>query len=396
MTRWIWAVLPPGIYLIGALALYLVPTGIATSLSWFSDHRPAAEKSVFPLMTELTGLLGAIAVSYGAFRGSAFHPAHRPKYREWLVTTPWRVGLPLPIGPLHLVVQDVLYVGILTALSRLHADVPWSAIPGVFLFGYLFTIATGLVGTGQYRHAYVAALVLSGVLTLKSHYLAVLLILAGLYPILWHGVDQSLRVINFWDSESLRQLQIAFSRTTRLQEVSRTKLLGWPFERLAPQSDPNPIRGGWIIAVAFLAGWWSFVMLSFLPPSVRRVDEIVGPLAILAAVVVGFACLRVARYVVGYLPPINLLGRLFTFRWIIPGYDVIFLAPLLMAALYALSLWIIVEFNVPIRLGLPITVFLEALAFLACPPSLHRWRLTGNHRIISTAFLQTAELKQTQ
>ena len=87
-----------------------------------------------------------------------------------------------------------------------------------------------------------------------------------------------------------------------------------------------------------LSGWWLFVLAHI----VKEVDgeahgksfdggayAIALPLAIAA---------RLFIYCNGYLPPISLTGRLATGRWLNPGYDQIFVAPLL-AALVGVVAW---------------------------------------------------------
>src|SRR5438128_1226149 len=60
-------------------------------------------------------LCGAAAI-YGLWRAS-MHPAADTAYRAWLATTPWTRGLPLPRGPIQLVMQDIVFLGVLAAMS---------------------------------------------------------------------------------------------------------------------------------------------------------------------------------------------------------------------------------------------------------------------------------------
>ena len=99
------------------------------------------------------GLAAVIMAAYGVFRVAAFHPVFRPKYRGWLEQTPWTGRKPLPLGPIHLVWQDVVVLGIVvlalhgTPLGRLWA--PWA-----FLLAYLGTLGVSFWLTGPWWMGY--------------------------------------------------------------------------------------------------------------------------------------------------------------------------------------------------------------------------------------------------
>jgi hypothetical protein len=84
----------------------------------------------------------------------------------------------------------------------------------------------------------------------------------------------------------------------------------------------------------------------------------------------------------GYVPPISFLGRMFTGRIIIPGFDKILLAP----ACIVLVFWELPPLL--LRLGwsesamFGVTMGIGMTATLAIGPALNHWRLTGSHRII--------------
>ena len=100
---------------------------------------------------------------------------------------------------------------------------------------------------------------------------------------------------------------------------------------------------------------------------------------------------RLLAYTIGYMPPISFWGRVRTFRWIIPRYDVIFVAPLLILALVATLFW---EPVWDIRPGRILAAITAGYVFIALgfPPTLEEWRLTGSHRIIPT--VQKQEMQQ--
>ncbi len=53
-----------------------------------------------------TGLLCFAAAWLGLIRMAWFHPSLRSSYRNWLKTTCWHVGKPLPLGPVTLTWLD--------------------------------------------------------------------------------------------------------------------------------------------------------------------------------------------------------------------------------------------------------------------------------------------------
>ena len=61
--------------------------------------------------------LFAVCVIYGLARVVAIHPIWNPGYQTWLESTPWTVRQPLPLGPVELVWEDGLIVGLLILLS---------------------------------------------------------------------------------------------------------------------------------------------------------------------------------------------------------------------------------------------------------------------------------------
>ena len=62
-------------------------------------------------------LITNAALAYGVFRAIVFNPFWRLAYREWLLATPWQHPQPLPLGPVHLVWQDLV-------LSLIHISEP--------------------------------------------------------------------------------------------------------------------------------------------------------------------------------------------------------------------------------------------------------------------------------
>ena len=140
-----------------------------------------------------------------------------------------------------------------------------------------------------------------------------------------------------------------------------------------PRSEALPDT----LLVGLLAGWWFFAVSwhfrAFLADEVRYVFFCV--FLTLGAVA------RIITYCYSYQPPINLMGRLVHRRWIIPGYDQIFIAPIL-ALFVAVVGWYVPVWTGVARLYVtPAAVTLAWWTLFGMGPSLQTWRLTGNHRI---------------
>ena len=114
MIRWLRVTWPPG----WALAL--------AALLWagFDGGSLLLERGLgIPYYTMdsvkevILGVASLLAAGCATFRVAAFHPAFRPGYRQWLCDTPWTSRKPLPLGPIHLVPQDVLLIAISVGLA---------------------------------------------------------------------------------------------------------------------------------------------------------------------------------------------------------------------------------------------------------------------------------------
>src|SRR5262249_16385858 len=94
------------------------------------------------LAAELT--LWFAFVAYGAYRVVRFHPAFQSDYRDWLRDTPWRVGKPLPLGPVPAVFQDAVILGAMVALAWPLLGTDALLLLRYFAVGYLAPLAAAL------------------------------------------------------------------------------------------------------------------------------------------------------------------------------------------------------------------------------------------------------------
>lgn len=100
---------------------------------------------------------------------------------------------------------------------------------------------------------------------------------------------------------------------------------------------------------------------------------------------------RIATYMQGYAAPVGLMGRIRSFRWIIPGYDQIFVAPICMVLIGVLAIDRFRPPGISEELILPIALAMALIVSKTVGPDLERWRLTGNHRIVVTSLAKSTE-----
>jgi hypothetical protein len=326
--------------------------------------------------------------AYGGFRTIAFHPALQPRYRQWLRLTPWTSSRPLPLGPIHLVWQDgvfLLPVALLAAL--LHATNPLALVP-YFLGGYLICLACLLAMTQTELFAYALGFGLGLVIRLIPYPVACASALILLYPIAYIGIRQSLRRFPWeldWLDRAGRQLQSSSSGTT----ASGTGPLGWPFERLQPKFTEVTISWRHVFLLSLLLGWWLHALaalLRFHSVQVRKLVEsgesAIEVLSFFSSFgITLLVAIRIALYCSGYMPPISLWGRLWTLRWIIPGYDKVFLAPLACGVVAWVGPLLLEGWGLELWYGMPISIGLALFIGLGGGPSLKSWRLTGQYRL---------------
>lgn len=338
------------------------------------------------------GLLCFLAFAYGIFRVGFCHPVFRKEYRDWLHRTPWQFGLPLPAGPVQFVPQDLLVIAVLTGLSLLHQDVPITLIPSLFLTSYLAVVTSALLLTRQNVHVFLLLFGFGAALYLDKNDVAIVSLLTFMAVIGWHGLQESLRTFHNWNLDVVDEKFLPlFDSSETVQEVMRKRILGWPYDRLAPRRFPATIPFGFAFAIAGLVGWWLGGFMSM--TAIHEREEYLGFLLALGTLTAG---VRTFLYIWGYAPPISLWGRLVTFRFIIRSYDIIFVAPLLVIIIPAtLTSFFAGQPETQVTL-IPFCASLQILIALKCPPSLDRWRLTGNHRIVPATSFVAAELQQTQ
>lgn len=335
--------------------------------------------------------LALSCIVYGIYRGVSFHPLFHPDYHDWLKATPWTSRQQLPMGPIHLAAQDLVVFLVVLLYNEippaapcyhLHTSPPIVYSVPVLLFlcfmvPYLICQIVSLDYTGPFRLAYALIFGLGFVPLFLGHELVQVGIVILLYVLACLGIRYALARFP-WEEKAVEAFRRAYRVITagRKSEGARDEA-GWPFECLSQEirlPQPSVERG---IYVSFLIGWWLLV-LTMLPGGMKKSHFLF--LAYLFVVCTA-PYFRALLYCFNRWPPIGILGRIFTLRWIIPGYDKVLIAPL--------CAWI-VGVRLPFLLrqwglgyfSLPISLTVVFLILLLAPPSLKSWRLTGCHRIM--------------
>jgi hypothetical protein len=312
-------------------------------------------------------------ILYAVYRAKAFHPFYQGSYNAYLRASPWACGDELPFGPLTLVVQDAFVVSLLILLPVLFGSPPLLIGAAIFIVFHSVIHAFALWWIGHRFHAYAVCVVLplfflSGAVPFVQYASSLLLLL-----IVWRGIQLSLASFP-WDPYS----------PERLRAMAKQRMVGWPFEVLSPERPKHHIHLGFAdkMALSFLFGWCFFLMSA--PEALRNPSERSG-VALMTIMYCICMSLTMAIYYTAFCrPPISVAGRIATRRLIIPAYDKIFVAPLLIAALALFGpAFLHLFFSGPQAVVIyPLICSLSLLlAFFGGPP-LEEWFLTGNHRLV--------------
>jgi hypothetical protein len=365
-------VLPPGWTIGIALFLYLVLEAWYFWWRWWVGY-PDTGGEVLEVRNALVGIMCA---GYGAYRVLFFHPVFRPAYRQWLESTPWTSQKPLPLGPVHLVAQDLVVLAV--ALLMLH-DCPhrFVLVPSALLGSYLCALCLSLWLLDVWKVAYALAFGLGLVIRLGNYPAVSVCLLAAFYPLAYLGLHRSL--VHFpWQIPKWCEHLVTDFKASQIGVATRR--LGWPYDQLSFHLPDRLILRKHGVLASLLVGWYQYATVSVVSEFERAGLLGMSFLALLVACVFG----RTAEYCAVHRPPIGFWGRILTFRWIIPGYDQALVAPL--CSLFATAACVAAcVLGLPGEIAIPIASSLVLLISLNMGPSLRHWRLTGNHRIVPGA-----------
>lgn len=387
LLRWLRLVAPPTWIIVTLLAWCGVMEGIYGWIGWQWGWQ-AIQPSFF--VARDAACLAAAAY-LGAYRSVAFHPLFDSEYLNWLALTPWRYDKPLPRGPLHLVPQDALFVGLIAALMLHEPVVPPVLVPLVFLIAYYLILSVSL-WWADLRHAGYGLSALVGLVIVTAYQSPpAALGLAGLcYILVYAAIRHSLAAFP-WTARSAalrkgiaRQWQVLSAGHRQHGTVSLNlefpeTEVHWPFNQLHALQRPPFFQKDDRLAIALLTGWWTWVLFS--SPGGELFAVAMGPMLYVS--LLGFVIMaRLSTYCLNVRPPISLWGRIATLRWIIPGYDRVYLTPLATLGLGIVFPIALAQLQLApsLVLGLSIPPFL--IAALLGGPSLSQWRLTSPARLV--------------
>ncbi len=232
---------------------------------WLVWPRPWIVAAVFVLNIAIillqTDPAGAVmvlcltTVAYGIFRVMRFHPITSTEYRRWLALTPWTGREPLPRGPVELVWQDVVMVGVLMGIAGINVPAAALVIPGIFVFTYLVTLASDLWQGELHLESYALLAGLALIVRLLAHPMLIVGVFAVLYCIAIVGLRRHLRLMA---REDVREI---FSHSSGSVSAHERNSLGWPFRQLFPVSSQSLPSRTMTCAVAALLAWFFYVMI---------------------------------------------------------------------------------------------------------------------------------------
>jgi hypothetical protein len=381
--RWFRRAAPPEELLVPvvlAVALYEI---FCLGMAWAFDGWNSLRVAHVP---RDMGLMFAAGL-YGIWRVASKHPAFRPEYRTFLSRTPWRRGQPLPLGPVHLVVQDGLVLGAFLAVSLYEPHGPPAAFLGLFLFAYLVTLCCALLSTGQIWLTYVVLFGMAVAIRLAWFSGAVAgAVLVATYLVSAIALWRSWRDFP-WEqplAEFRSRWKLKFNAPTGEQTASprgseSESPPAWPYGVLgagSPRHAVSPLHA-WI--GAGLLGLWIYALS---PPSAEPAEVHKYALLVCTCGAWLIAGWRLAVYVNAHASPLTLFGRLWTGRLIIPRYDVVVLTPLAVATLGTPLYGGLLFTGLPAPAALSITAATLLGIALTGPPRQRHWQLTAPLRLV--------------
>lgn len=384
---WLSRVWPPWPYVVAGLLVLGVFEGFR---AWFEFQFGPIVGPKSDIVRVRDGWMLFLVVAYAAYRVAAFHPMLLPDYREWLMRTPWRWPRPLPFGPVHLVSQDLSLVGLLMSYQQLGGEFSPHALPLAFLWTYSAGIAFATWRTGACGWGYLVTALLGVPLVLVLRPVESLLAALGLTVVAIIATQVTLARfpwsgpawVTHGDARSMKEAQ----------ERKVSELIGWPWSQLAP--TPPRLRIPWFdaICLSLLGGWLFWVGGTLLVELVIAANPNFPPNAFPGQFLMSkgifwtmmvIVIRRIAIYIYGRRPPLTLFGRMFTGRWIIPSYDQILLAPIMVVILGAAGGGLVWWPGNPAPLATAgIVEAALLLVGLTAGPSLEAWRLTASHRVV--------------
>ena len=388
ILKWSTATMPPKF-----LKLLLAGAVIAWALEWcfytmlelnFGQLPDDLRQVGWPRVWLLCCLAGL-----APWRAFSLNPVCRPRYLDWLRTTPWTPDKPLPLGRIELAPQDALW---LTAASVAFWHWPGSLfVPLAYLVPYALILAFICYAT---KH-YIPAGATTGVIAMLP-----LVAMSTGQPLLTLGCAVAATALAEWGwRRVLRDYPWEAAPASRFQydvlqrQESDGSCAWWPLvhpwrgTQIAPLIDYREtllLAGycGWLAATATMTFNWIEVhdAVSQNRPAIDVMRSTLLLLAGVAGVVAGLA--RLYRYAIWCAWPLSLWGRKRTGRLIIPGYDQIFIAPMTTMAAGLIIPIALLLLGTPTAVIAFVTTFAIVVSAVGIGPTLAVWSLTGEYHMM--------------
>jgi hypothetical protein len=359
------AVWPP----VWVVVSFIVVYGLFNAVVWLIAAASRIAQADISDMKEMVawrnGLLAIAAGGYALYRLGRFHPVCNRGYRAWLTLTPWTADKPLPLGPVHLVWQDAIVVGALTAIAGWHAHVNPLLPAGVFGLVYCGGMTLLLDVTSCPASCLLLGFLWPALMLPAMSGWPMIGLIAVLLAVIWQGYQKSLKAFPMAprSGKSIWQTEVSIDGVSNV---------GWPYKQLSPKFSFNPVPISRSAFLSVLIGWWCYcVIVRFQLPPVPALIVLFAALAALTRLMV------YSRYIT---PPFNLWGRLVAGRFIVPEFDQVFLTPLAVVLL-AIVGSIIIGRSGSWYPEVESCVFATVwFALLGGGPTYQKWILTGQHR----------------
>ena len=331
------------------------------------------------LSTLLSPVLAGGAIVYALYRLWRFHPACSRAHATWLEMSPWTPDRPLPVGPAHLVWQDAAVISVLMVLAQWHARID----PAVPLIAFALTWLIGMTISLINARVWLAALALGFlwpalILPEKTDWPQSSL-LGVIFVVVWLGHRTSLRTFPWRTANPAEQLSAAAGGKTGLNTEIRVDFpgigpayLGWPYLVLSPKLGRRPMPALLSFWISLLVGWWAWCLFQ-----ASAADPSPG-LLLFASVFA--AAMRLSVYCSNVAPPFNLRGRLATGRLLLPGYDQVFVTPLVVVLLGIGGGMLVPWSGSWYAATEAVVLALLCFGLLQGGPNLQNWLLTGQVR----------------
>jgi hypothetical protein len=164
----------------------------------------------------------------------------------------------------------------------------------------------------------------------------------------------------------------------------------WPASPVVPLQTVIQRAREIAIPAGAIAAWLMFCAAYPNRSSAKSIEFLVVMHTLVAVTLIAA---RLLAYCVPFFPPMSVLGRVATGQYVIPGYDKVFVAPIV-AALIAYSLpKILMALGVSDIVAIPVSTALTVWLVVLLPTRWEDWCFTGHHRISSVQIDKTPMIR---